>query len=113
MTSTRTAIEVLPYEQALRVADKALVPFLGRDIGNDTGWIFNGAVPYKTASGKLLYNLTIEPSEHLNEVEEAEKFHDTGIDATVDFLTTLGIVEVAHWVIKQDDDGLRERLLAL
>lgn len=113
MTSTKTPIETLPYAQALKLADEALLPYLGRDIGNNTGWVFNGGVPYVTAKGKLLYNLTIQPSRYLNAVEEAELFHDTGIDAVVEFLLNIGILEIAHFEICEDEANLGEKLRAL
>lgn len=113
MTTKKTPLEKLPYAEALKLADKALLPYLGRDIGDNTGWIFNGAVPYETAKGKLLYNLTIQPSSNVNEVEEGELFHDGGIDDVVDFLSEIGIVGIAHYVVRQDEADLVERLRAL
>ena len=111
MTKTKTPIETLPYEEALRLADEALRPHLGNDIGK--GWVFNGGTPYETAKGKLLYNLNIQPREHLNEVEEAQLFHDTGIEAVVAFLERIGIISIAHFVVGQEEADLVERLRAL
>lgn len=113
MTSTKTPIETLPYDKALKLADEALVPFLGRDIGDNTGWIFNGGVPYVTKNGKLLYNLTIQPDHYMNPVEEAEAFHNGGIEDVLKFLSSIGIMGIAHYVVRQDEADLVERLRAV
>lgn len=110
-TKTKTPLEKLPYAAAIKRADDALTPHLGRDIGK--GWVFNGGTPYVTASGKLLYNLTIHPDRYMNSVEEAELFHDTGIDTVIDFLTEVGLVGVAHFVVRQDEASLGEKLRSL
>lgn len=108
MTTTKTPLEKPNYEEALPQVEKALLPHLGRDIGK--GWVFNGGVPYVTAKDKLLLNLTIQPSSHLNAVEEAEMFHDTGIPTVMEFLTENGIVGLAHYVVRQDERDLADLL---
>lgn len=111
MTSTKTPIETLPYDKALKLVSDAMQPYLGAEIGN--GWVFNGGIPYVTAKGKLLYNLTIQPDHYMNLVEEAESFHDSGIEVVLEFLSHLGIMEIAHYVVRQEDEALAERLRAL
>lgn len=113
MTTTKTPIETLPYEKALKLADAALLPYLGRDIGDNTGWIFNGGVPYVSAKGKLVYNLTITPSRRLNEIEETILFHDTGIDDFTEFLAEIGIITIAHYEVNLDEASIGEKLRAL
>lgn len=112
MTATKTPIETLPYEQAIQPCSDALLPWLGREIGRKTGWIFNGGVPYRTLRGKLLFNLRIDSSRYLNPVEESELFHGDGIDALVEWLATIGILEIAHFEVNLEDAALGERLRA-
>jgi hypothetical protein len=110
-TKIRTPIETLPYRQALAIADKALIQHLGRDIGK--GWLFSGGVPYETAHGKLLYNLTIRHSDNLNASEERSRFAADGVDAVIDFLGDIRISTIAHYVVLADDEDLVETLLEL
>lgn len=110
-TKTRTPLEKLPYDIAIKRAEDALTPFLGRNIGK--GWIYNGGDSYVTKKGKLLFNLTIQPAQYMNPVEEAELFHDTGIDTVMDFLEKVGLMGTAHFVVRQDEATLGEKLRAL